>query len=133
MPESVPDPDVSPDRFEGLPESWSGSARETYVQVEEGLQEPCAATLALLFEACALIARADALAEVVERDGFMVDGYRSKVIHPAIPEERHARTAAMKTLQALGVAPGQSGASAAGAALVRKRWGAGGTPGRRSS
>lgn len=133
MPEPVPEPEETPDRFEGLPESWSESARETYVQVEEDLQDPDAATLAALFEACSLIARADALAEVVERDGYMIDGYRSRVIHPAIAEERHARTEAMKTLRALGVAPGQSGASQAGAALVRKRYGRGGTPGRRSS
>ncbi|WP_432477191.1 hypothetical protein [Nocardioides sp. GXQ0305] len=118
-------------RYEGLPESWSDSARETYVQVEEDLGDD-AATLAALYEACALLARADALAEAVDEEGFIVDGSRSRVVNPLIPEERHARTAAMGLLKSLGRAPGQSGASAAGAALVSKRW-QGRTPGRRSS
>jgi len=80
------------------------------------------ATLAVLFEACALIARADDLDALVDADGMMIDGYRSKVLHPAISEARLARQAAMTHLRALGVAPGQSSSSSAGAALASKRW-----------
>jgi hypothetical protein len=117
------DPTPTPDgRFAGLPQSWSESARETYVQVEESHPDADPATLAVLFEACALIARADDLDALVETDGMMIDGYRSKVLHPAIPEARLARQSAMTHLRALGVAPGQSPASSAGAALASKRW-----------
>jgi hypothetical protein len=121
------------DRYEGLPESWSDSAKETYVQVEEYLDEPDPATLAALYEACALLARADALADAIDEDGFMIEGSRSRVVNPCIPEERHARTAAMGLLKSLGSAPGQSSTSQAGAALVAKRWQKRGTPGRRQA
>lgn len=125
-------PSRSQDRFVGLPESWSESARETYVQVEESLDKPEPATLAVLFEACALIARADVLDALVDEEGLMIDGYRSRVLHPAISEARLARQSAMTHLRALGVAPGQSSSSSAGAALASKRW-HGRTPGVRQA
>lgn len=128
MPDSVP----ADDRYDGLPETWSQSARDTYVQVEDDLDEPDAGTLAVLFEACALIARADELDALVAVDGMMIDGYRSRVLHPAISEARLARQSAMTHLRAVGVAPGQTTASSAGSALAAKRW-RGQTSGRRGA
>jgi hypothetical protein len=109
-------------RFEGLPTGWSENACETYCQIEESMKDPEAATLSVLFEACALIARADDLDALVADEGMMIDGYRSRVLHPAISEARLARQSAMTHLRALGVAPGQSSSSSAGAALASKRW-----------
>lgn len=123
-----------PDRYEGLPARWSHSAKEVFLQVEQANPNLLPHAAATLWECAALIARADACADRVEEDGPMIRGSRSVVAHPLIAEERHARAAAIAGLRALGLAPGQSSASAAGAALVSKRWQARGqTPGRRNA
>ena len=44
------------------------------------------------------------------------------VLHPGCAESRQARVAALTALKSLGIAIGQSPASAAGARLAQKRW-----------
>jgi hypothetical protein len=125
------DTESTDDRYDGLPPVWSESAKETYVQIAEEHPNLDAASLSALFEACALFALADALAERVAADGYMVAGSQGQsVAHPLLSEIRLNRVQAMAALRALGLARGQSAASAAGAALVSKRW-HGRTSGRR--
>lgn len=108
-------------RYDGLPASWSESARETYAQIAEE-HTLDAATTAALFEACQLLAQADAMAEQIEADGLMVTGSAGQPVpHGLLSEVRLCRVQAIAALRALGVARGQSPASAAGAALAAKR------------
>ena len=114
------------DRFEGLPDSWSDSAKETHAAVTEDHPDLDVTALAALHHACALESSADALDAQVLADGPMIPGSSGQhVLHPAISESRLTRTAAVTALRALGIAPGQSPASAAGAALVGHRWSGG--------
>lgn len=109
-------------RYDGLPEEWSASAKETYAQIDEENPNLDAASRASLFEACALFALADALAEQVTKDGFMVVGSAGQpAAHPLLAEVRLNRIQAMAALKALGIAQNQSAASKAGAALAMKR------------
>lgn len=109
-------------RHEGLPATWSDSAKETYAQIDEENPNLDAASRASLFEACALFALADALAEQVTKDGYMVVGSAGQpAAHPLLAEIRLCRVQAMAALKALGIAANQSAASKAGAALAMKR------------
>jgi hypothetical protein len=111
------------DRYEGLPETWSQTARETYVQVAEAHPGLGPHALATLYNACALEALADCCDAQVLADGPMVTGSRGQMVaHPLLAESRQARAAAVAALRALGLAAGQGRASAAGAALAGKRW-----------
>lgn len=113
----------TPDRYAGLPNSWSESAKETFVQIEAEHASLDATSLSSVFEACGLLALADALAERVEADGPVVSGSQGQpVAHPLLSEIRLNRVQALGSLRALGLARSQSGASRAGAALVSKRW-----------
>ena len=115
--------DTSPDRYDGLPASWSDSAKETYVQIADDNAGLDAASLSTLYEACGLFSLADALAAQVEKDGYVVPGSNGQpTAHPLLSEVRLNRIQAMSALRALGIARNQSGASRAGAALVAKRW-----------
>ncbi|GAA1431371.1 hypothetical protein GCM10009616_18310 [Microlunatus lacustris] len=130
--ESIETPAADPAaRYDGLPPTWSSSAKETYAQVEEDNPELTSAALSTLFEACNLLSLADAMEAQLAVDGLMIDGSRSRVANPLIAEIRHARIGAMNGLRALGIAPGQTPASAAGSALAMKRH-HGRTPGRRN-
>ena len=113
-----------PDRYEGLPPEWSDSAKETHAAVLEDHPDLDVAAIASLHHACALESAADALDAQVTTDGRMIPGSSGQmVLHPAISESRLQRAAAVAALKALGIARGQSSASAAGAALVAQRWG----------
>ena len=113
----------TPDRYEGLPSQWSDNAKETHAAVFEEHPDLDVTGLAALHHACALESSADALDAQVATDGPMIPGSSGQlVLHPAISEARLTRTAAVAALRALGIAPGQSSASSAGAALVRQRW-----------
>ncbi len=112
---------LAPERFADLPAWWSASARETYAQIEEehALGPIEAATL---FEACALLAFADDAEALVRRDGLTSVGSMGQpTAHPLVAEVRQFRREALAALRALGLARGQSSASAAGAALAAKR------------
>jgi hypothetical protein len=120
------------DPYEGLPEAWSASAKETYVQIEREHPDLDSSSLATLYEACGLFALADALQARVDEDGYVVKGSQGQpTAHPLLSEVRLNRVQAMSSLRALGIARLQSAASAAGAALVAKRW-QGRTPGVRA-
>jgi hypothetical protein len=117
----MPDPAHASDRYEGLPADWSESVAETYVQIEDE-RDLDAASTAALFEACALLALADQMQAQVAADGLMVAGSAGQPVpNGLLTEIRLARSAAIGTLRALGVAPAQNAASAAGAALAAKR------------
>jgi hypothetical protein len=110
------------DRYEGLPETWSEGARETFAQVAESFDLDTSAE-ATLFHACALESQADHLDAQVLADGRMIPGSSGQlVLHPAISEARLTRVAAVAALRALGIAAGQSASSSAGARLAQKRW-----------
>lgn len=120
----APEPahDDDGDRYGGLPADWSDSAKETYLQIDEENPNLDAATRASLFEACALFALADDLAERVATDGYMVTGSAGQpAAHPLLAEIRLCRVQAMAALKALGIAQNQSATSKAGAALAMKR------------
>lgn len=130
----APEPkDHADARYDGLPATWSDSAKETFAQVEEENPNLDAASLSTLYEACGLFALADALAEQVAKDGYMVPGSQGQpTAHPLLGEIRLCRVQAMAALKALGIAQNQSAASKAGAALAMKRH-HGRTPGVRSA
>jgi hypothetical protein len=119
----APEPaDAVEDRYDGLPDDWTESAKETYVQIEDENPHIDAATRASLFEACSLFSLADKLAERVEADGYIVTGSAGQpASHPLLSEVRLNRIQAMAALKALGIAQNQSAASKAGAALAMKR------------
>lgn len=111
------------DRYAGLPDEWSDSAKETHAAVFEDHPDLDVTALAALHHACSLESVADMLDAQVREDGTMILGSTGqRVLHPGIAEARLARAAAVAALKALGIAPGQSPASAAGAALAGKRW-----------
>ena len=119
----APPPDVHVDSYDGLPASWSDSAKETFVQIEAEHPDMDATSLAILSEACNLLASADLMQERVDLDGLLTTGSQGQLVaHPLISEVRQARVQALAALKALGLARGQSGASQAGAALASKRW-----------
>jgi len=111
----------------GLPATWSDSARETYMQVEEEAPSLNAAQRAGLFEACSLLALADGLAETIPTNGLMTTGSQGQlVVNPAVAEVRALRRDAIAALRSLGLNAGpkySTAASMAGAALVSARWG----------
>ncbi len=120
------------DRYDGLPEAWSLSARETYAAIAEDRPDLDAVQTSTLYEAAALIATADAMQAIVDAEGLTTTGSQSQLVaHPLLSEIRLSRVQAMAALKALGISA-PSSASAAGSALVAKRWARRGTPGRRA-
>ena len=115
-----------------LPAHWSDSVATTYVEITAENPNLDAALLASLYEACELLATADAMQARVNADGMMVSGSTGQpVAHPLISEARHARVQALAALKALGLAQSASPASRAGSALVSARY-KGRTPGVRA-
>lgn len=113
----------------GLPQTWSDSAKETHLQIESEHPNIDAASASALYEACNLLALADHMEERVNADGIMISGSSGQMVpNGLLSEIRLARVQAITALKSFGVAPSQSGASKAGAALVMKRH-HGGTPG----
>ncbi|QCU77258.1 hypothetical protein E7744_02765 [Citricoccus sp. SGAir0253] len=111
------------DPYADLPESWSQSARDLYVNVDAENPAMSSAAEGALWEACTLISSADAMSAEVDRVGLMTTGYKGQpVANPLIAEARQARAAAIAALKSFGVGLNQSGASRAGAALASKRW-----------
>lgn len=133
MSDLATDPSLGADPYEGLPITWSDSAKETYIQVEREHPGMDAASAAALYEACNLLALADHMEERVNADGLMIPGSSGQMVpNGLLSEIRLARVQAITALKSFGVAPGQSGASRAGAALAMKRH-HGRTPGVRAT
>jgi len=120
LPRAAQQEEVAP--YPGLPINWSDSAKETYIQVEREHPGMDAASAAALYEACNLLALADHMEERVNADGLMIPGSSGQIVpNGLLSEIRLARVQAITALKSFGVAPGQSGASRAGAALAMKR------------
>jgi hypothetical protein len=114
-------PETPPD--DGLPASWSASARSTYSEIEAARADLDAVGLAALYEACALLAFADEMQARVNEDGLVVTGSKDQpAAHPLISEILRARGQALAALRVLDAGRVRSGASQAGSALVSKRW-----------
>ena len=111
------------DPYEGVPPTWSESSRATFAEITAENPYLDASSQATLYEASALLASADAMDARIEADGLVILGSRGQpVAHVLIGEARMARVQALAALRSLGLAKGQSTASAAGSALVSKRW-----------
>ncbi|MBI1376084.1 MAG: hypothetical protein GC157_01155 [Frankiales bacterium] len=105
-----------------VPEGLSDDARDLFLDVLEADPELDAHRFHALVQACRLISLADTC-EASIGESVTVPGYRGQpVANPLIGEARLARAAAVVALKAAGLTPTASSASAAGAALVRKRW-----------
>lgn len=117
-PESAPDTDA----LEGLdvPDGLSPDAVDLIADVVES-RELDAVEFQSLLQAARLVSLADRC-EAEVTDVVSVGSQGQPVAHPLIGEARSCRVAALAALRALGLAPGQSSASAAGAALVAQRW-----------
>ncbi|AWB88750.1 hypothetical protein [Homoserinimonas hongtaonis] len=114
---------LTPDRYEGLPSTWSDSARETYVQIEEEAPNLTAAQRAATYEAVSLLALADEVAKAIDEHGVMTTGSQGQlVVNPAVSEVRALRRDALAALRAIGVGTKIATASLAGSALASKRW-----------
>ncbi|MPZ61840.1 MAG: hypothetical protein GEU93_11200 [Propionibacteriales bacterium] len=108
-------------RYEGLPEAWSLSAREVVVQVLEENPHLDAAGKSIVYEAAALVALADRCYEQVTKDGMMVPGSSGQLVeHPLIGHERQARSQAAAALKQF--VKGAGSATKAGQNLVASRW-----------
>ncbi|WP_251440125.1 hypothetical protein [Microbacterium sp. USTB-Y] len=114
---------------DGLPTSWSASVRATYDAIEDDLGDAITPEQAsILYEACAMLAEAEALDDQVTTDGRMIFGYRgAQVLHPAIDAAlRHRRAAVVALATIRRAAPPKrdpQAASRAATALVGARWG----------
>src|SRR3954452_14026108 len=95
---------------DGLPTSWSLSARETYLQISDAHPNLSPAALVVLFEACSLLALADRMEAQVELDGLMVEGSKSTIANPLLGEIRQSRVAALAALRSLGLVRDAGGA-----------------------
>lgn len=102
--------------------AWSAAAKRTFRDIVDAHPTLEKAKLSALYGACDLLSEADAMQARIANDGLMVAGSMGQqVAHPLIAEVRQYRRAALDAIKALGL-DGRSGASAAGAALVSKRW-----------
>ncbi|GEB46927.1 hypothetical protein MTE01_28720 [Microbacterium testaceum] len=102
--------------------TWSAPAKRTFRDIVDAHPSLEKAKLSALYGACDLLSDADKMQARIDADGLMVAGSMGQqVAHPLIAEVRQYRRAALDAIKALGL-DGRSGASAAGAALVAKRW-----------
>ncbi len=114
---------MSDPRYDGLPSAWPVGVLETYARIEEETPSISAAQTAVLFEACALLARAEGLDSAVDEHGHMTKGSQGQLItNPCIAEARAHRRDALAALARAGLGTSRSESSAAGAALAARRW-----------
>ncbi|SNR57803.1 hypothetical protein SAMN06264365_103413 [Actinoplanes regularis] len=77
---------------------------------------------AALVQACRLISLADRAEDAIG-DAWIIQGYRGQpVANPLLGEARMARASAVQALKVVGIVPGSTSASRAGAALAGARW-----------
>lgn len=104
------------------PEGFSDDARDLFLDVTEASPELAPQRFHSLVQACRLVSLADRC-ETAIGDDWTVPGYKGQPqANALIGEARLARAAAVVALKAAGLAPAPSSASAAGAALVARRW-----------
>lgn len=100
---------MTSDTLEGwtLPADWTPGARDLFAEVIAQSPDLAGAELGSLESACSLISAADRLGEVARAEGMTATGSTGQtVVHPAVVEERLARTAAATILSRL--APSRS-------------------------
>lgn len=85
-----------------LPARWPARARDLFTEVLEESPDLAGAALGSLFQACDLVATAEALDAVAEAAGYVSTGSTGQIVaHPATIESRLARTAAAVILKGL--------------------------------
>ena len=117
-------PDLDPRSV--LPETWSASAKTTYIRIRETRDDFDPASLASLFEACEMLATADTMQLRVDADGLLIPGSQGQLVaHPLIDKVLRARAQHLAALKGLVPPAAKSGsaASRAGTALVNARYG----------
>jgi hypothetical protein len=108
---------------DGLPITRSLSSRAIFAEITAENPYLDASSQATLYKASALLASADATDAHIEADGLLILGSRGQpVAHVLIGEARMARVQALAALRSFGLETGQWPPSAAGSALVSKRW-----------
>lgn len=111
---------------EGLPESWTPEARDTWAAITEQRPDMGAAELSALSQACSMESAADRLDAVAQAAGYMSLGASGQpVIHPAVQEARLARTAAAAIFNRLVPVSSSSGVASARRAASARWSGAG--------
>lgn len=113
------------DRYAGLPKTWPDSVKETHLAIEhahEGDLTPEQSTT--LYEACNMLATAEALDAQVSADGLMLINARgAQALHPGVAEARAQRRVALAALSDARIRQAATDAPTAGAALAGARWG----------
>lgn len=85
-----------------LPARWPARAVDLFLEVINETPELAGAALGTLFQACDLIATAEALEDVAAAVGYVSKGSTGQIVaHPATVESRLARTAAAAILRGL--------------------------------
>lgn len=101
---------------------WTDDATAHFDGIVEANPTISGGALESLYSAIDLLSAADVMQRQVDADGLTVEGSQGqKVAHPLISEVRQYRKEALATIRSLGLTT-RSAASAAGAALVAKRW-----------
>ena len=106
-----------------VPEGLSSDGRDLFLDVTESHDGDLSAErFHALVQACRLVTLADQMTEALGGT-MLVDGYKGQPVpNGLLTEIRLARAAAVAALKTAGLQAPASSASAAGAALVRKRW-----------
>lgn len=103
-------------------QGWSAPAKRAFRDVVAEYPTLEKVKLTALYAACDLISEADKMQETIG-SAYVVEGSQGQpVAHPLVAEVRQYRRAALDTFRAIGVDAKGSSASAAGSALVQKRW-----------
>lgn len=103
-------------------ESWGESARSAFQDIIDAAPTLAGSDLTALYYAVDLLDAADTMQAQADEEGLVVSGSQGQpVAHPLLSEVRLSRAAALSAIRALGLSE-RSAASAAGAALVGKRW-----------
>ncbi len=103
-------------------DAWGDAATEAFQAIIDAAPTLGGADLTALYYAVDLLDAADTMAAQADTEGLVVQGSQGQpVAHPLLSEVRLSRAAALSAIRALGLSE-RSAASAAGAALVGKRW-----------
>lgn len=101
---------------------WSSGATSTFEEILAANPSLSGGSIESLYAAVDLLSAADVMQAQINADGLLATGSQGQTVaHPLISEVRQYRKEALATIRALGLTT-RSSASAAGAALVAKRW-----------
>lgn len=103
-------------------DAWGESATEAFQAIIDAAPTLAGSDLTALYYAVDLLDAADTMQAQADEEGLVVQGSQGQpVAHPLLSEVRLSRASALSAIRALGLSE-RSAASAAGAALVGKRW-----------